>query len=555
MYEYFNLIYWLIAFAALVAWARFATQISRDAHERLVNIPELPWKLMGMGILLVMFLVFVLMPSFWVALPLNLLIAAGGTAAFWRIRVRELGEKGHLFRNFIQSAKGASRAMESRRVNRQVQLSYMYNDDTPIPLPTPESPVAAGLSSADQMIIQALLRRASQVELSPSAGNYDLKLFVDGVSYPQAPLPRPVAEGAIQALKTIGGLSLEERRRPQVGKFKTRDAEGVTTIWSARSSGTTAGERMILVANEHDQWDMRLEQLGMTADQLNDVKKVTEDTQGVVLIASPRHAGRSTTLYALLRLHDAFTNSVQTIETNPQADLEGVTVNRFDTRNPDLSYAKVLSSVFRKDPNVVLSAQCPDATSAETIARFAEEGHRVYVGLPAFDAMAALELWLGLSPDKMLAISALRMIVSQRLVRILCPNCKIPYQPDEGTLRRLNLPVGRNLQSFKANTEPLVDKKGNQILCPDCGGTGFHGRTGIFEVLMITDEMKKALSSNANISQIKAIARKNNMILLVEHGIRKFASGITAINEVTRVLTPEKGTNPSASSGVLPAQK
>jgi len=177
------------------------------------------------------------------------------------------------------------------------------------------------------------------------------------------------------------------------------------------------------------------------------------------------------------------------------------------------------------------------------------------VGLPAFDTMAALEMWLSLVPDKAVAIDSLRMIMSQRLVRILCPTCKIPYQPDENTLKRLNLPIGRNLQSFKGNSEPLVDKKGNRIICPECGGVGYRGRTGIFEVMVITDEIKKALAANANTNQVKALARKNNMILLVEHGIRKFASGVTAINEVTRVLAPEKGAPASASSGVMPAQK
>jgi general secretion pathway protein E len=324
-----------------------------------------------------------------------------------------------------------------------------------------------------------------------------------------------------------------------------------------------SGERVVLAANEQGQWDMPLEQLGMTSEQLAEVKKLASDTKGLVVVCGPRGHGRSTTLYSLLRQHDAFTNSVQTLEVNAQAEIEGVTINRFDPRaGAEASYGKMLQSLMLKDPNILLVSQVPDAHTAGLISRYAgtndgaSEAHRVYTALPALDTFAGLELWLSLNTDKREAASALRVIIAQRLVRILCPTCKIPYQPDEATMKRLNLPVGRNLQSFKANTEPMVDRKGNKITCPECAGIGFRGRTGIFEVLVVSDDIKEALAAGTSINQIKALARKNNLLLLVEHGIRKFAAGVTAIHEVTRVLNPDKaGGGPSARSGVLPPPK
>jgi general secretion pathway protein E len=240
---------------------------------------------------------------------------------------------------------------------------------------------------------------------------------------------------------------------------------------------------------------------------------------------------------------------VQTLEINPQTEIEGVTVNRFDNRvAPDMSFSKLLQSVMLKDPNVLLVAQVPDTATADLITKYglteSTDGKRVFASLSSQDTFTTIEGWLQLNSNKAGAISSLRAIIAQRLVRILCPTCKIPYQPDEVTMKKLNLPVGRNLQSFKANTEPIVDRKGNSITCPDCGGVGYKGRTGIFEVLVVTDEMKKILASGGGINQVKALARKNNQLLLVEHGIRKFATGVTAIHEVTRVLTP-----PAASSG------
>jgi type II secretory ATPase GspE/PulE/Tfp pilus assembly ATPase PilB-like protein len=279
------------------------------------------------------------------------------------------------------------------------------------------------------------------------------------------------------------------------------------------------------------------------------VKAVTADTSGAVLVCSPKSQGKTSTLYALLRAHDAFMNSVASLETNPQSEVEGSTLTKFEGRGSDVTFAKALQSIFIKDPNVVMVSEIPDPHTADAISRFVMDtsgaAHRVYAAITTTDTLSALEMWMSLNSDKEAAADSLRLVIAQRLVRVLCPTCKIPYQPDEGTLKKLNLPVGRNLQSFKANTAPIVDKKGNSIICPDCGGMGFRGRTGIFEVLAVTDEIKRAIKSNANQSQIKSLARKNNMILLVEHGIRKFASGVTAINEVTRVMQADKAAKSS----------
>lgn len=559
MFEYINIVYWLIAIVFILAWARFATFVSTDVHENLVRENELMWRLVAMGVLTLIVFVFIIMPSFWLALPLNLLFAGGGVAWYWMTRVKHLGAKGHLFNTLVSGMKNTSKKVEESRVLGQVSLTYLTGNDSPVQLPKPDSPLAAGLPSADQIMVQSLARRAETVELVPAAGGggaYDLKFFVDGTPYQQPALARNVAEPAIQAIKMFAGLIVEERRRPQEGKFKTRDATGVATTWTVRTSGTTAGERLSLSANDKSKYNLKLDQLGLAADQLTAIKALTSKNTGVVLVGTPRGAGRTTTMYAMLRQHDAFMNAVHTIETNPQAELEGVTAHKFDARASDVTYSKLLSSVLLKDPNIVMASQCPDAPSADAITRFAMEGKRVYVGLAAFDTMAALEQWLQFNSDKVAAIRGLEAVISQRLVRILCPTCKVPYQPDEATLRKLNMPVGRNLQSFRANTGPILDAKGNKIICPDCGGIGFKGRTAIFEVLIINDEIRKAVSSNANIQQIRTLARKTNMMLLVEHGIRKFAAGITAINEVLRVVAPEKGgANPSAASGVQPAQK
>lgn len=561
VFDYVNLVYWLVALAGLVAWLRFSTFMCDDITQNLVDQPELPWKLGAVGAALVMLIVFIVMPSFWIALPVNVAIAGGIIAAFWVIRVKVLGASGHLFKGALSTAVSVTRGMEERKNARQVHLTYLRHDNSPMPLPRPQDPLAAGLGTADSLMIQAISRRAEMVDLAPAGEGYAVNMVTDGVPSLLPGVSRVTAEAAIQAFKVLAGLSAEERRRLQTGSFRSRDGEGGTTNWTVRTSGSTAGERLVLSANERGQWDIPVDQLGMSSEQLADVKKLAADTHGLVIVAAPKGQGRTATVYALLRQHDAFTNSVQTLEVNPQTEIEGVTVNRFTgaAAGGEGSYSKLLQSIMLKDPNVVMVSQVPDPQSADLIAKYAGgamgEARRIYTSLTAPESFSALEMWLNMSPRKSDAANCLRAVISQRLVRILCPTCKIPYQPDEATMKRLNLPVGRNLQSFKANTEPIVDRKGHSIICPDCGGIGFKGRTGIFEVLVITDEMKKVLSGGGNMNQIKVLARKNNLLFLVEHGIRKFAAGVTAIHEVTRVMSPPGGGGPSGKTGGMQAQK
>jgi type II secretory ATPase GspE/PulE/Tfp pilus assembly ATPase PilB-like protein len=560
MFDYVNVIFWVIALASLIAWAKFSTFVADDVTNNLVQQPEVPWKLGVAGVGLLMLVVWIAMPSFWVALIVNAVVAGSFIGAFWYVRVQALGPAGHLFRGAISAAGNLAEGHRQKKNAGQVQLTYLRHDGSSMPLPPPGDPLSAGLGTADQIVIQALMRRAEMIDLAPGPNGYGLSLVTDGMPAVQPAVDRTSAEAAIQAFKVLAGLSAEERRRPQAGTFRSRDPEGSTTVWSVKTSGSTAGERAVLLANEKGQWDIPVDALGFSTDQLATVKKLTSSTEGLVIVTGPHGSGRTTTLYSLLRSHDAFTNSVQTLEVNPQTDIEGATINKFENR-PDSSFSKQLQSIFLKDPNVVLVSQLPDKETADLIARYVNgndgnhERRRVYTSLPALDTFAALDTWMALSSSKSEAANALSAIIAERLVRILCPTCKIPYQPDEATLKKLNLPAGRNLQSHKANTEPIIDKRGNKIICPDCNGIGFRGRTGIFEVLLITDDIRKALTKGATGAQVKTLARKNNLILLIEHGIRKFATGVTAINEVTRVMN-EKPPPPAAGrTGIMPPQK
>ncbi len=553
MFDYVNILYWVIAAASLIVWARFSTFVADDVHRNLVHQNEIAWNLVVVGIALVMLVVWVTMPIFWLALPVNLVIVGAFIGYYWKVRVEVLGPvEGHLLAGMMAGIKKSKAKSDMRRNATQAQLTYLRKNESQFPLPKADDPLAAGLAAGDQLMVAALTRRAELIEMAPTDAGYSCVMTTDGLVATQPAQSRQTGDAAIQFFKTLAGLSLEERRKPQLGQFKVRDADGAATTWSVRTSGSTAGERVTLLANERSQWEFRLDAIGLSTDQLAALKTVTADTKGVVVVATPKGQGRTATLYALVRAHDAFTNSIYTLESNPQAEIEGVSVVKFEPTG-DTSYAKSLQSVILKDPTVVLAPDVADAASADHVVRAATEA-RFYLGVSAVDSFSGLERWLSMATDREAAISTVRAVVAQRLVRMLCPTCKVGYTADESTLKRLNLPIGKNIQAFKANTGPILDRKGNKITCPDCAGVGFRGRTGIFEVLVVTDDMRKALLANANVTQLKAIGRKNSMILLVEHGIRKFAAGITAINEVTRVVG-EKPAAPSQRGKAPPAKK
>jgi general secretion pathway protein E len=545
---YINLVYWVLAIATVIAWSRFILFISMDVRTNLRHASPLLWDAVGLGSIAGIILIWLVVPIFWLAFPIIFLGVAGLVAWYWVIRVGELGAAGHLFGGAMRAAGKFSQRREEQRVGGDLGLKYLQNNENPLNIPPPEDPLHQFLIAGDALLLTMLEKRAEIFELTPAGEAYDAKLIIDGVPYTQPALARTTAEGVIQTLKTISGLSLDERRRPQQGSFKTIAPDGAIAGITVRTSGTTSGERLAVSANEKGRWRLPMEQLGLAPDQLTQVKAIVTDKTRVVLVATPKGNGKTATMYALLRAHDAFTNSVMTLEINPQDDLESVSVGKFDPRDPKITFARAAQSIFLKDPDVSMIAQCPDTATADAIARFAADGRRVYVGMVANDTLNALEAWLKLNTDKKQAVDSLNAVIAERLVRLLCPTCKISFQPDEATLKKMGLPVGRNLQSFKANTDPITDEKGNQMMCPDCGGLGYRGRTGIFEVLVITDEIRNAIISNGTVQAVRAIARKNQMMLLSEHGFRKFATGLTSLNEVARVLQTDKpATKPAAA--------
>ena len=267
---------------------------------------------------------------------------------------------------------------------------------------------------------------------------------------------------------------------------------------------------------------------------------------GLFVVCGPRASGVTTTLYALLRMHDAFMTNLLTLEREPLRDLENITQHIYDATKHDGSYSRQLQTVLRREPDVVMVSDCLDRETAHLAAKAAAEGKRIYMGILARDSFESLKKLISLAGDTDTVADVLRVIACQRLVRKLCVACRLAYKPDVGLLRKANLPVDKIEHFYRPpKPEEMVDDKGNLRVCPNCQNSGYYGRTGLFEMLEIDSVMRELIANGQPLTAIRAQARKNGMLYLQEVGLQKVIEGVTGMNEMLRVLRDEEGAGAS----------
>ena len=334
-------------------------------------------------------------------------------------------------------------------------------------------------------------------------------------------------------------MGSEEKRRPQEGKFSAL-REKDKAHWKIKTAGSTRGEHVILERVEKAR-SLKLDDLGLNADQVERLKAVVAEPAGVVLVTGSKGMGVTTTLYTLTRRHDPFMQHIHTLEKKLLLDMDNITQHVVDVSADAKGSARQLQSVLRSDPDIVMVGFCDDQKMAQYGTQSALEGKKLYYSLAEPSTFHGLQLWLKIVNDHEAAANTLLAVINQKLVRKLCSQCREAYVPDPGLLKKLNLPVDKIKQFYRAG-EIEYDKRGRPMLCTSCQGTGYMGRTAVFELLMITDPVRQLIKEKAPINAIKAQSRKEKMLYLQEIAIRKVIDGTTSIQEVLRVTseTPAK---------------
>jgi type II secretory ATPase GspE/PulE/Tfp pilus assembly ATPase PilB-like protein len=528
----------ILGLGLLWVWGRWATIVDKDAayfnqNRKLWNAVQIGGAALGMAVLL-------LIPMFFAGYLLSLLIIGGTAAAYVVTRNKAVPESSQWRLN----ADLWKQAMAERReeaVQREATLRFVGPPAAMKSVPMPDQPSFEAHLTLEQFIEPAIRRKAQRIELAASENQFAAQISIDGVDYRLPTVPLPKAMAAMDYLKQHCKLDIQERRKKQQGQCKVEiDGLGQHTL-KMTTAGSSRGITFTILVNPAQQLGIAFKDLGLLESQNQALFPVLAEAKGVVLVAGPSRSGRTATLYGLLSQHDPYTLDVHTMETEIERDLEGITQHAVDPAD----LPKKLDSLLLRDPQVVGIGQLSDAQVAQSMARAAVEGKRLYATVKADDTFAALKLWIKACGEADLAAKSIEAVIAQRLVRRLCPMCRQKYTPEADLLRKLNLPADRISQLFKAGGKVILKKDPEP--CPSCQGVGYQGRVAVYEVMVIDDEARK-LVRTGKLDDLRTHLRRQKMLWLGEAALSRAVSGMTSISEVSRALGQDQQTETAAAT-------
>ncbi|MGA9111288.1 MAG: type II secretion system ATPase GspE [Smithella sp.] len=373
------------------------------------------------------------------------------------------------------------------------------------------------------LVSGAIKDRASDIHVEPYAGSLKIRYRIDGILYDTLSLPRRIQSPLVSRIKIMAKLNIAEKRLPQDGRIEIKIADRLVDI-RVSVIPTAFGERVVLRLLDKTANILMLSDLGMHDERIKLLNKLIKSPYGIILVTGPTGSGKTTTLYAALSTINHPEINIITIEDPIEYQMDGVGQIQVNPKI-DLTFAAGLRSIVRQDPDVILIGEIRDRETAEIAIQSSLTGHLVFSTLHTNDAASAITRLIDMGIEPFLATSSIIAIIAQRLVRVLCPHCKEIYVPDEETLDNLGL----NRSVLQNNT--FYRKKG----CNLCMQTGFRGRTAIFEILIVDEEIKRLVLKTSDANQINELALKQGMITLQKDGIDKVLHGMTTTEEVLRV--------------------
>jgi type IV pilus assembly protein PilB len=342
-------------------------------------------------------------------------------------------------------------------------------------------------------------------------------------------------------LKAVAGLDVDDKRRPQSGVFSVK-IEGDTYNWRIDTAGNTRGEKMILTFIE--QTDViDVDSIGFNFDQIDSVKEKLAEKRGIFVVSGPKGSGVSSMLYSMIRNHDGFTENIFSYEKELLCEIDNITQNLVESEDvSDDAYHKGLRSIFLADPDAVMVGFCKNEQMAKGATDYVhdEKQKKLYIANEAPTVFHALQNWIKMVGDAKKTADTLSVVTCQRLVRKLCTHCREAYIPDPALLKKLNLPSEKIKHFYRPPTEEEIDKNGEPILCENCQGIGYYGRTAVIETLILTDDLKAMIAKKAPVNTLRVQCRKEKMLYMQEQALRKVIKGVTSIQEVSRVTNEAK---------------
>lgn len=381
-----------------------------------------------------------------------------------------------------------------------------------------EAPV---IRLVNQLIADALDRRASDIHMEPFEGEVHVRYRVDGVVQRADDLTTALAAAAVSRIKLLAGLNIAERRLPQDGRIRTR-IKGREIDLRVSTVPTVHGESVVLRVLDRASVRFGLDQMGFAPDNLARFHQLLAQPHGVLLITGPTGSGKTTTLYAALSTLDSATLKIITVEDPVEYQLPAI--NQIQVHPAiGLSFAHVLRSILRQDPDIIMVGEMRDTETAEIAVQSALTGHLVLSTLHTNTAAGAVTRLQDMGIPRYLITSSVTGVLAQRLVRRLCPECRRPHAPSPAVLESLGM---------TAEQAPVLYEA---VGCPHCQGSGYRGRTAIHELLVLDDPVRDAILSGADANTLQRLAQERGMASLYQDGLRAMLEGLTTLEEVMRV--------------------
>ncbi len=526
-----------------------------DKDVRYYHLNEKVWNAACVGTLLAGLACVLFIPLFWVGWPLMLLMFVGVSWGYWKYRDPKV-PKGKQFDLFAGKWAAYSARRKAAKAFGEVTASFSDAKGNKQVPPGKEDPLFEVHLAAEQLILSALARRAARLDLVPGSNAHASSIVVDSVRVGREAVASDVAARLIDYLKTAAALDTKDRRKRVRGSIRMDVGGGrvnlLLTAW-----GASAGQSMRIDIERDKQLTRPFEALGLLPAQVDAITQGLSDVkEGVVLVAAPPGQGLTTLGCSLLTRHDSYVNNIKTLEKVVERKLEGIDHLEWDSTDPSADFAARLQTVVRRGPDIVLASDLTDPGTAGVFVHPNNAGVLFYGLIPTESAQVAIATFLKASGDPKAAAARLRLVVVQRLARTLCTECRQAYQPTPDQAKRLGVPEGKAIQLYRAGGK--VQVKNDIVDCPTCGGTGFGGVTGLFEVLRVDGPSAAILATGDTAGAYTAMRRAFKTPTAQECGLLRVRNGETSLEEIARVFAPKASASkpaPVPPTGTKPATK
>jgi len=385
------------------------------------------------------------------------------------------------------------------------------------------SEAAPIIDLVDLVVKSAIKSRASDIHVEPMEKGVLIRHRLDGLLKEVMDLPKWVHEGLIARLKIMAGMDIAEKRLPQDGRLRSTAEDGTEVDFRVSTLRTLFGEKVVMRVLDHRKGVPALEEIGMSAAALEEVREFLRHQHGMILVVGPTGSGKTTTLSSALRAVQSEKTNIITIEDPIEYQIPGVNQTQINEKIK-LTFASALRSILRQDPDVILLGEIRDSETAKIAMQAAQTGHLVLSTLHTPSVVTRL---MDIGAESYVIASALVGVVAQRLVRRLCVHCRRQYTPPADTLRSLNI----------ADADAAAIPFYKSVGCDQCNHTGYRGRIGIYEVMRVSDKLRRLITVKSTEDQLREAAVAGGMITLGEDGLAKVKSGITTPEELLRVVT------------------